>query len=87
MYPENYKSLWVKMLKGMIKFGEIEKRRYDGDYADDVEAAFPLSADLRAKQTVSITPVKEPSIPFEEVIEEYKKRPLGSKTFFSVRAG
>ena len=68
-----------EMLKGMIRFGAIEKRRREGDYSDDIEAAFPLSTDRKPDQMPPMIPEKKPSIPFFDVIEEYKKRKVQSK--------
>jgi len=64
-----------EMLKGMIRFGAIDERRNQGDYSDDVEAAFPLSSDHRPVYTAS---VDKPSAPFFNVIEDYKKRQVQS---------
>ena len=73
-----HNKLCREILIGLIKYGEIEERRNQGDYSDDVEAAFPLPSDLKPDQTVSVTPVEKPSVPLNDVIEEYKRRQLQS---------
>lgn len=39
----SHNKICREMLKGMISFGEIQNRRQQGDYSDDLKEVFPLS--------------------------------------------
>ena len=77
-FSGTHNKMCREMLKGMIQFGAIEERRNQGDYSDDVDVVFPLLSDPKPNRSVSAPPVKKPSVPLFDVIEEYKKRQVQS---------
>lgn len=42
-----FRKLCREMLIGLKKFGEIEKRRQEGDYFDDIKELFPIQRDQK----------------------------------------
>ena len=50
----SHRKLSRELLKAFLKYSEIEQRRWQGDYSDDVELAFPFAAD--PKNSTSDTP-------------------------------
>ncbi|UCE53471.1 MAG: site-specific integrase [Desulfobacterales bacterium] len=60
-----------ELLKGMIKFGEIEDRRHNGDYSDDLKAIFPLTSDKKAEMPPSESPKDVIPITLKQLINNY----------------
>lgn len=69
------------MLIGLKKFGEIEKRRQEGDYFDDIKKLFPVQRGQKIKQQPPTpTPPKEkPKPKLGKVIEELKEQKIKHK--------
>jgi len=80
-----YKKLCREMSIADKKWAEVEQRRNQGDYSDNIDELFPIppESDLSLLSDIlpksSEKPKEPPSIPLNEVIEEYIKRQVQSK--------
>jgi hypothetical protein len=50
----SHNKICREMLKGMISFGEIQNRRQQGDYSDDLKEVFPLPSDTKVAQVPTV---------------------------------
>jgi integrase len=72
-----------EILIGLIKFGEIEDRRHNGDYSYDIKAPFPLSSDKITELPSQESWEEGSSITLQELIDDYKNRQIQSKKWSS----
>ncbi|MEJ2731597.1 MAG: hypothetical protein P8185_24320, partial [Deltaproteobacteria bacterium] len=68
-----------EILIALIKFGEIEDRRHNGNYSDDIKALFPLSYDKITGLPPQESQKGGNSITLEQLIDDYKNRQVQSK--------
>lgn len=61
-----------EILIGLIKFGEIEDRRHNGDYSYDIKTPFPLSSDKITELSSQESWEEGSSITLQELIDDYK---------------
>lgn len=79
-----HRTLFRELLKGFVKYSEIEMRRWEGDYSDNIDEAFPVQTDdpKEASGTPSIDlnalvnmlnpqAEKVPSIKLSDLIDRY----------------
>jgi hypothetical protein len=80
-----YKKLCREMAIADKKWAEIEQRRNQGDYSDNIDELFPIPSESDLSLLSDILPrslekpKEQPAIPLNDVIKEYTKRQVQSK--------
>jgi len=76
-----YKKLCREMAIADKKWAEVEQRRNQGNYSDNIDELFPVpsESDLNLLSDILPRSLEGPSVPLFDVIEDYKKRKVQSK--------
>jgi integrase len=80
-----YKKLCREMAIADKKWAEVEQRRNQGDYSDNIDELFPIPSESDLNLLSDILPrslekpKEQPAIPLNDVIKEYTKRQVQSK--------
>jgi integrase len=78
-FTSTHNKICREILIALIKFGEIEDRRSNGDYSEDIKALFPLSSEKITELPSPKSLEEGSSITLEELIDDYKNRQVQSK--------